>query len=108
LPAINSRHKQGVQKFVGGSDERVTFHVFLPRLLADQRDFGARRAFPENRLTRMLPEAAILAIPCFFRKALCPLGLETKIPLCVLQYVLGANELEFDKHKKSAQTIYGE
>ena len=72
LPAINSRfHKQGVQKFAGRFDERFTFHVFLlPGLLADQHDFGARRAFPVNRLTRMSPEAAILAIPCFFRKTL--------------------------------------
>jgi hypothetical protein len=33
---------------------------------------------------------------------------ETKIPLRVLPYVLDVNELEFDKHKRSVQTIHGE
>ena len=47
------------QKFSCGSNKRMSCAVFLiSGLFADQHDLRFRRAFPKNRLRRILPQIA--------------------------------------------------
>src|SRR5258708_35182495 len=68
----------------------------------------------EQNARRLVHSAKCLRATRFAFEVLLPQGpldpwsSETKIPLRVLTYVLDVNELEFDKHKKSVQTIHGE